>query len=370
MLRIFKRRDLLLIGLMAFCVMQDSVAVESSSNRLISAELLRHANLKVFWENELPIKGTESVKQLLILGNRVYVVTDKDFIISLNRDNGKIVFAETFKPAGLLAGGFKLYEDELVYVSGSRLVQIDAELGTEISTMDLGFGVTCPAARNSSFFYVPGADNRLHVLRADDRVKVFEVTADNDSMITSILADEAFVIFATAAGNIICMSPHNSTRLWQFDAFGAIAGPVVRDWESLYFASKDTNVYRVDMIGPPEQKRLIWKYQAAAVLDQAPRVTQDVVYQPVRGKGVIAIDKEAGSLLWSVPGGLDLLAEHRNRAYVMTKAGTLTVMDNVNARKLYSVNFARVSRYAANPADEKIYVTDERGRMACLQPIE
>ena len=368
--RIFKLRTFLLLSILALCVVQNSFAVEGDSRSLICPELLKHANLKVFWENELPIKDTESVKRMLILGTRVYMVTDHDFIISLNRENGEIVFAKTFKPAGLLAGGFKLYQDELIYVSGSRLVQIDAELGTERTSMNLGFGVTCPAARNSSFFYVAGADNRLHILRGDDKIQLFEVSADNGSMITSVLADETFVLFATSAGNIICMNPHNSTRLWQFDAFGAIAGPVVRDWASLFFASKDTNVYRVDVVGPPEQKRLIWKYQAAAVLDQAPRVTQEVVYQPVPGKGVTAIDKETGSLMWSVPGGVDLLAEHRNRAYVMTKAGTLTVMDNLEAKKLYSVNFAGVSQYAANTVDEKIYIADKRGRTACLQPIE
>lgn len=367
---IFKYRAISLMSFLVLCVMQNSIAVERNSRSLISPELLQHANLKVLWENWLPIKDTESVKQLLILGSRVYVVSDKDYILSLNRENGKIVFGKMFKPAGLLAGGFKLYGDELLYVSGSRLIQIDAELGTERSTTNLGFGVTCPAARNSSFFYVAGADNRLHVLREDDKVQIFEVSADNDSMITSVLADEAFVLFATAAGNIICMKPHNSTRLWQFDAFDAVAGPVVRDWASLFFASKDTNVYRVDMVGLPEQKHLVWKYQVAAVLDTAPRVTQEVVYQPVRGKGVTAIDKETGSFLWSVPGGVDLLAEHRNRAYVMTKTGTLTVMDNIKAKKLYSVNFAGVSQYAANTADEKIYIADKRGRMACLQPLE
>ena len=367
---IFKRRAILFMSLLAMCVMQNSFAMARSSQHLISSELLEHANLKIFWENELPIKDNETVKQMLILGNRVYVVSDKDLIISLNRDNGEIVFAKTFKPAGLLAGGFYLYGDELLYVSGSRLIQISAETGTQRSAIDLEFGVTCPAARNGTFFYVAGADNRLHVLRADDKVQIFEVSADNDAMITSILADEAFVIFSTAKGNIICMKPHNATRLWQFDAFDAITGTVVRDWASLFFASKDTNVYRVDMVGPPEEKRLVWKYQAAAVLDQAPRVTPEVVYQPVRGKGVTAIDKETGSFMWSVPGGVDLLAEHKNRAYVMTKAGTLTVMDNMTAQKLYSVNCAGISQYVANVADEKIYVADQRGRMACLQPLE
>ena len=370
MLNIFKHRVFILMSFLALCILQNRVVGEVSSPSLISMELLKHASLKVLWENELPIKDNESVKQLLILGNHIYVVTDKDFIISLNRENGKIVFSRTFKPAGLLAGGFKLYGDELLYVSGSRLIQIDAQSGMELVTLNLGFAATCPAARNDSFFYIAGVDHRLHVFRVDDRIQIFEVSADNGSKITSVLADESFVIFSTAAGNIICMNPNNAIRQWQFDAFDAIAGPVVRDWASLFFASKDTNVYRVDMIGPPEQKRLVWKYQTEAELDQAPRVTPEVVYQPVRGKGVVAIDKEAGTLLWSVPGGLDLLAEHRNRAYVMTKPGTLTVMDNINAKKLYSVNFASVSRYAANAADEKIYVSDEHGRMVCLQPME
>jgi outer membrane protein assembly factor BamB len=358
------------MSLLALSVMQSSFAVTRPSPRLISSELLQHASLKILWENVLPIKDNETVKQLLILGNRVYVVSDKDVIISLNRDNGQIVFAKTFKPAGLLAGGFQLFGDELLYVSGSRLIQIDAETGTQRSTTNLDYGVTCPAARNSTYFYVAGADNRLHVLRADDKVQIFEVSADNNAMITSVLADEAFVIFSTAKGNIICMQPNNATRLWQFDAFDAIAGPIVRDWASLFFSSRDTNVYRVDMLGPPEQKSLVWKYQAAAVLDQPPRVTPEVVYQPVRGKGVTAIDKETGALMWSVPGGVDLLTEHNNRAYVMTRTGTLTVMDNLSAQKLYSVNFAGVSQYVANTADEKIYVADRRGRMACLQPLQ
>ena len=92
--KIFKYSAISLIVSLTLCVQQNSFAVESGSGSLISTELLTHANLKVFWENELPIKDTESVKQMLILGNRVYVVTNKDFIISLNRENGKIVFSQ------------------------------------------------------------------------------------------------------------------------------------------------------------------------------------------------------------------------------------------------------------------------------------
>jgi hypothetical protein len=99
-------------------------------------------------------------------------------------------------------------------------------------------------------------------------------------------------------------------------------------------------------------------------------VTQGIIYQPVHGKGLSAIDRATGALLWSVPGGIDLLAESRNKAYVITNTGTLVVMDNVKAKKLYSANFAEVSKHVSNVTDDIIYIADNLGRIACLQPVE
>lgn len=370
MLRSSRQRLVWLAGLAIVCTVQNSSAAKTSSAPLVSPELLKHAHLKVVWENELPIRKGETIGHLFLLANRLYVISDRNYVLSLNKEDGKIVFGKTVAPAGLLTSGMTLYGDELLYVNGSSLVRVDAETGMQRKTVDIGQGMTCPAARNDSFFYVAGVDKRLHVLKAENMVQLFEVSADNNSVITSILADDDFVVFATEKGNVICITPNKAVRLWQFDAAGAIAGPVVRDWMSLFFASKDTNVYRIDVAQPPEQRRLIWKYQAAGVLDEAPRVTQRVVYQHVRGKGVVAIDKETGSAKWSVPRGSDLLAEAGGKAYVITDAGTLAVMDNVEQRRLYDVNFAHVSKWAANAMDDKIYIADKRGRTACLQPVE
>jgi len=370
MLRSSRQRLVWLTALAVLCAVQSGSAAQTSSAPLVSPELLKHANLKIVWESELPIKKGENVGHMFLLANRLYVISDRNYVLSLNKGDGKIVFGKTVAPAGLLTSGMMLYADELLYVNGSSLVQVDAESGIERKSTDIGQGMTCPATRNSSHFYAAGIDKRLHVFRATNMVQEFEAAADNESVITSILADENFVIFATDKGNVISMAPNRAARLWQFDAAGAIAGPVVRNWMSLFFASKDTNVYRIDMTQPPEQKRLVWKYQAAGVLEKAPRVTQRVVYQPVLGKGVVAIDKETGSAIWSVPGGLDLLAEAKGKAYVITEAATLVVMDNAKAGKLFSVNLAHASKYAANAMDDKIYIADKRGRMACLQPVE
>ncbi len=370
MSRMLKNGFVLLASLLVLCIVQYSFAAEGSSQRLISPKLLEHANLKILWENELPIKKSETLEQLFILGNSIYAISNRNYMVSLNKENGDIIFRGIVAPEGLPVAGLKLYEDELISIVGTKLIEIDPKSGDQLKTADVGFAIACPAARNSSFFYLSGTDKRLHTLRAEDKVQIFEVAAENESMITSIIAHDISVIFGTDAGNVISITPDRPRKLWQFDAAGGIAGPIVRDGMSLFFASKDTNVYRVDMVGLPLKRQLVWKYQTAGVLDREPRVTQTVVYQYVPGKGLTAIDKNNGTLMWSVPGGVDLLSESKGRAYVITKNRTLVAMDNFSTKKLYSVNFAEVSRHTANITDSKIYIADERGRIACLQPIK
>lgn len=365
-------RLVLLVSLLVFCAAGSGIAAESGSRWLVSPELLEHAGLKLLWQREMPIKEKESLGRLFVLGDRVYALSDRNYMLSLSKEKGDVMFSRPFAPLGFPLLGLHLYEDELISVIGGRLIEINAEFGTESKVTRVEFGINCPAARNSSHFYLSGSDRRIHALRAEDKVQVFEVAADNDSMINSIVADEDFVVFGTDAGNVISITPDRPRRLWQFDAADGIVGPLVRDGESIFFASKDTNIYRVDVVysaGTPT-KELIWKYQTAAVLDKAPRVSEKVVYQYVRYKGLEAIDKNSGKFMWRVPEAVDLLAESGGKAYVIAKKGKLVVMDNKKSKRLYSVNFARVSRYVSNLADSRIYIADKAGRVACIKPIE
>ncbi len=369
MARMLKNRFVLLASLLVLCSAQYIFAAEGASQWLVSPKLLEHANLKIVWEDKLSIKTNESLEQLLILGNSIYAISDRNYMVSLNKENGDIIFRGIVAPDGLPVEGLQLYGDELISIVGTKLIEIDPQTGNQLKNVDVGFGIACPAARNSLFFYLSGIDKRLHTLRAEDKVQIFEVAAENDSLITSIIAHDISVIFGTDAGNIISITPDRPKKLWQFDAAGSIAGPIVRDGMSLFFASKDTNVYRVDMTGLPLRRQLIWKYQTAGVLENEPRVTQQVVYQNVPRKGLTAIDKQSGQFMWSVPEGVDLLAEAKDRAYVITKNRKLVVMDNLSTKKLYSVNFAEVTRHTANITDSKIYIADEHGRIACLEPV-
>jgi len=366
-----KRRGVLLLFLVfvIFCYEQVSSGVQKSSTWLVSSELLKHANLKMLWQRQLPIKEKESLEQLFIVGNQIYALSSRNYMVSLDRESGDVIFSKEIAPAGFAVLGLDLYSNMLISTIGDRLIEIDPASGTQRRARDLSLGITCPAARNSRYYYLAGVDRRLHILHEENFVQVFEVSAENESRITSVVADESSVVFATDGGNIISIMPNMPKQLWQFDARAAIAGDIIKDGGSLFFASKDTNVYRLDVYDL-RKPQLAWKFQAESVLDRAPRVTPRFVYQYAFGKSLTAINKRTGGSIWSLPGGLDLLAEAAGKAYVITDEKTLVVMDNYTAKELYWVNCAAVTLHAANTVDSKIYIGDGAGRVACLEPAE
>ena len=365
---------ILLFVLFALCGGQEIIAQEDTFLELVSPELLKAGDLEVLWQNKLPIKKTENLEQLFLpvdcldgeTDNRIYALSNYNYLACLDKNTGKMMFSSSVAPVGFPVVGLDIYNGEIFSLAGNMLIQMDREFGTQRSSTHLDFGETCPVVRNSSYFYLGGVDKRVHVLRADDKVHLFSVAADIDSTITSVIADEKSVIFATKAGNVISFEVDKPKRLWQFDAGDAVAGPIVRNADSLFFASSDAYVYKIDA----SRGKLDWKCASGAILKNAPRVTASMVYQNIGEKGLIAIDKNSGKILWQLTDGLDLLAESGQNAYVITKQNSIVVMDNKKAKQLCSVDVANVSRYISNTADSKIYIADEYGRIACLKPID
>ncbi len=337
------------------------------SRPLVPRTLLDPVNLAEVWQATLPMRSGERFEMLRGVNDRLYVRSDQNYVWSLDRHSGDVVFGRSIAPAGFPILGWNVYEDRIITVIDNQVVELNADTGARHRVTDLDLSIIAPVVRNREFFYVSASDRRLHLFQADNMIEMLKVSADNDSLITSVLAGEDMVVFATDMGNLVAMEPDAPVKLWQFDAPQAVAGQVVREGNSFFFANKDTNVYRVDAV-TPDRAGLVWRYQTAAVLDRKPRVTASTVYQYVPGRGVTAIGRQSGEALWTLPEGVDLLAESGHRAYIFTEYRTLVVMDNTSGQRLYWVNFADVSDYAANVIDAKLYVADPSGRILCAQP--
>lgn len=338
-------------------------------NPLITKDLLDSAGLTLVWQTKLPLRENEGERfeAVTLLEDRLYVRSTENYMWSLDRKSGSVAFNRSIAPKGFALLGWNAYEDCLITVIDNQLVELDKASGKQVRVGDLGISIIAPPVRNGSCYFAGASDHRVHAYHADNLVPNYEMMAENESQVTTVLVFEDMVLFGTDAGNVIAAAPDAPRKLWQFDAPEAIAGDVVRDGQSFYFANKDTQVYRVDVKGAG-QPALGWKYQTEAVLDRSPRVTSTTVYQYARGRGVTAIDKQSGQALWTLPEGVELLAEAANRAYVMTKFNTLAVMHNGVGKQLHWVNFRLVTGYASNTVDGRIYVADNQGRVACLEP--
>ena len=130
------------------------------------------------------------------------------------------------------------------------------------------------------------------------------------------------------------------------------------------------SVYRVD-VPNLYSKSFVWKALVPGIIQNKPRITNDMVYQCSLNNDstISAIDRDSGRIIWEVQHGIELLAQSRGRAYVMTEDGKLVVMHNASAKQIFSVDFANVSRQAYNTIDSKIYIGDKAGRVACLVPL-
>jgi hypothetical protein len=357
---------LVLIAVVSQIIFTSMLLANANERWLIPRGMVASTELKIVWQFNLPMANGESLDSMLLCGNRLCALSSGNYLSCINRADGNVMFADSIARAGLPVIDFESYKGELLTMVGSKLVEIGADFGSQKTTTQIDTAIVCPVVRNESFFYIAGADNRIRVLKADNKVNVFEVAADNGSRITSVLAEENFVVFATEAGNVVRIAADKPAKVWQFDAPSAVIGPVVHDATSLYFACRDTCVYRIEL----SSGKLLWKYQTQGVLDEAPQLGGKLVCQCVPGMGLAAIDKQTGKLAWQVKDGAGMLSESGDKTFVTTRGGVLVAMDNIKAKQLYSVNVALPLKYAANTADSKIYIADAEGRIACLEPAK
>jgi hypothetical protein len=336
------------------------------AEHLLSQKQLVGSGLEIVWQNELPIKQDESVDRLVILGDKLCVLSSRNFLTVLNRSDGAVIFSRISSEPEFPVTGLGAYQDELFTIESRGLIEINALTGADIRVTLLDFTAACPAVRDSAYFYVAGTDRRIRAFRADDMVKMFEVGAPDDSAINSVVADERFAIFTTDTGRCISFDVNSPKYLWQFNAEGGIAPPIAQNGDSVFFASKDTYVYRFEAA----TGRFVWKCPMGERLQAGPVAVSKCVYQYSQSKGLAAIDRESGKILWRLPEALSLIAEAGDKAYLAAGVDGIIVMDNTRTGKQSGIGIPGASKYAVNVVDSKIYISDAMGRIACLKPTK
>jgi hypothetical protein len=365
-------RQSLLAGLCGWIWVLSPFARAVSTEPLVSPHLLAETGLKSNWQIQLPVKTevSEKIERLFVVDSYLVAMTNRNYLFCRNRQDGTERFQMQVAEERLPMVEPLFLDNRLYFLFGSRLVVIDPAGGTVIASQDLGEAAASRGvclAKNDQFMYIAGVDRRIHAyLRQEDGdyVKLFGATADDDSVITSVLATNEQLFFASVGGAVVAMKPNEPVKLWQYNCSGAVTAPLVLDGQAIYAAGEDTKLYKLHTA----TGQLMWPmpFFAGEKIRQAPLIGRRLVYLNAGRNGLYGIDKDSGQELWNVPNGRILLCETQDRAYVLTQPALIVVMNNTTGRTVVSLNAAAVRLGAANLMDNQIYLADEQGRVACL----
>ena len=334
---------------------------------LVSPELLERGALEMCWQVNLPLKESEQIDRMHVFEKYVYVLTSRNYLFCIDKEKNSVRFGLELAIRGLPMCGPLYHEGDLWFMVGNELRIVSPEtkkIENRKRLSALGRGTVSAMVRNKKHLYMLANDKRLHSVVIEGFWQDFMVAAPDGSRINSLVADDKYLVFTTEAGNVFSIFPDQAKRRWQYDVVGEIVAPLVRQDDWLYVGSTNSKLYKINI----NNLRAGWDdaFHAGGELKKPPMLGAKVLYQSADGKGVYAIDKETGRMVWQAPRGADVLVEVGVRAYVFAEPGVLVVMDNAEARQLYSVNFANVKKYAINTVDKALYVADLNGRVMCI----
>jgi outer membrane protein assembly factor BamB len=344
-------------------VVPSALAADTSSE-LVSRDLLSHAGLRSDWQIDLPLQKNETLGPLYIDGDYLYILTDKNYMFCIDRKKGTERFQVRLTNPGLPIHRPTFYDGKVIVTVGTKLLVIDPHVGdiTERQDMKLvGRSTACSVVRNAENYYVAGSNKRLHAMDAEEYYLKFMVSADNDSLINSVIVDEEDVIFATESGNVVSIPFDSREPNWQSEIATGISAPIVSDSGDLFISSLDMKLYKLNAGNAvPAWER---PFQTSQSLTASVRIGKEVVYQYAGDEGLYAVDRQTGKKVWNLKNGFDLLTEQGSRSYILGKPSVLYVMDNEKAKILYSLNVAGVTNYAVNTVDSKMYIAGKKGRL-------
>ncbi|MFI4912753.1 MAG: PQQ-binding-like beta-propeller repeat protein [Sedimentisphaeraceae bacterium JB056] len=360
-------RKFLVLGMLVSAVIiggcsgtKKNIIAKDAGVDIIAPGLLSGAGLKLDWQNDLPLASNEKINHLIVAEKFVYVITDLNTVFCFERFEGKLRFIKQFARPSLPMMRPKEYEGALYTVVGDELWRLDPQTSSVKMVQKLVNSAVCPVVFTDDYIYVSGLDNRISCYDREGNWLKYQITADNDSKITSLIVEDEFMWFATEKGNIYNASAYEPTKYWAFNTTAKIVGDIVKDDKYLYISSLDTMVYKLSSVSGT----LMWKAPLGSSLLKNPIVYDDYVYQQSSRNGLYALDTETGDVVWQEPEGVAFVARNGDDVYVCTEGELLSIMNNRTGKSEFKINFAPVDICGRNIYDDNIYVLSEEGKLA------
>jgi len=343
----------------------------------------------VAWQADLALDGTP-VKSLHVGDEFIVAYSEENRAVAVTRATGAYAFGANVARPGEVLHGPVFLKDWTVFPTTTTLGIYDKR-GRILRTMELPFALRSGAVGVGTLVLM-GADltNGGRVVAMDTAPSVFRdqhvlgakwdaMGSDRSGFSSHPAVYQTQVFAATRNGFVYGLRAADGKPLWGvlrdtdygFHANGQILAPLAADQTGVYAASRDSKLYCIDVL----TGRLKWQYFSGTELREpnAPIVTTDnLVYLPVAGKGIVAIEKGEGpirSQKWNIPDAVQLLAQDNQYTYLLARDRTILAVDKEKGAVRFRSARNDFAVFGTNLKDGVVYAAGRDGWLYAIKPI-
>ena len=336
------------------------------------------------WAANLELKG-DSVARVIVREDSVFIYTKRNDAFALNRQTGTLRFQTHVSDTIVPLHDPVVLKERIVFPTDSTLEIYRRDGRFERSYTTSSSLRTNPSGSPAGTVVVfgvdaPGAGRVVAVDTAPGQYKPigekWQLMSNTGVQISSGPAIMNGVVYAAFDdGQVMAVNADSRASIWQtstgqtFRTFGAVNADLRVDDFGVYVPSTDSKLYCLDKT----QGKQKWVYYAGAPLRASPEVTGTMVYLPVTGKGVVAIDKKDGAYergaKWAVRDAVKLVAEDDKYAYFQRTDNAVVAVDKTNGEQRFTSKRTDLVQFATNTKDSTIYAATKDGQVLAITPV-
>ena len=349
---------------------QESSQITHAQVAGIPLAMLEKAGLHIQWQIRLPLARAKEIDRIFYHNGQLYALNNRNVLMAIDGQRGTIQWSTALAAYNLPCSEPTYYEDRLLFVLGSTVVEIrdtDGKKTLPQEVLQLDFPVSTTVARTDDYLFVGSANKGFYCLTIDNATPVWkDIRTDVPFGNIEVRGNKVYFL---RRNNVLYVSSIYARSLsWTFDkAEDAMPGVRMAGPQCL-LPSLDTILYCLH----PTTGRILWKHMAGGSLVELVVVTETAIYQPVQYRSLLCLNRDSdtdrGSPRWELPKGRSLLAENGSIVYAITTDDELVLMDNDKARRATSFYVPNINLYAANNEDATIFLGNKDGRIICLMP--
>jgi outer membrane protein assembly factor BamB len=349
-------------------------------------ENLPAQSFKREWGANLELKD-DTVDRVFVKEDLVFVYTKKNYAYGLNRGSGVVRFSDRVTDSRIPMHPPVVLKEHIVIPTNTTLeiYRRDAQKKERSFTPD-------SAPRTNASGWVGGSRVFFGVdSRGSGRVvaielvpgqykpvnQVWDLMAKTGVQISAGPATLSGVVYAAFSdGQVFAVNADNRQSIWPptstgptFQTFGPINADLQVDDFGVYVPSTDSKFYCLDKTQGKEK----WKYYAGAPLESTPAITATMVYLPVGGRGVVAIDKVNGPAIrepkWVVKDAVKLVSEDEKYAYFQRKDNIIVAIEKASGEQRFTSKRTDLVAFGTNTKDATIYAATKDGQVLAITPV-